>query len=158
MKFIYIISAVLGMICSASAAVYQDLEYGGAAHYTNKSSEMTADKLPDAVDLKKATSKPLLETQVRFYGDPMVRITVAQEENQRREALSKNGLKQQKAMLEKEYYRLLSEKLALDKNKSFQKRRIKRKYKHRPYIQEMMKKEWQIKDRLMQIEAELKMI
>jgi hypothetical protein len=158
MKFIYIISAVLWMICSASAAVYQDLENGGAAHYTNELSEMTADKLPDAVELKKVASKPSLKTQVSLYDDPMPRITVAQEESQRREALQKNGLKQRKEMLEREYHQLLGEKLALDKNKSFQKRRIKRKYKHRPYIQEMIKKEWQIKARLMQVEAELKMI
>ena len=55
-----------------------------------------------------------------------------------------------------EYNRLLEEKKKLDNNKSFQKRRMKRKYKHRPYIKELIKKEQQIINRLEEIELMMK--
>jgi hypothetical protein len=58
--------------------------------------------------------------------------------------------------LKTEYNRLLEEKKELDNNKSFQKRRMKRKYKNRPYIKEMIEQEEQIIKRLEEIELMMK--
>ncbi len=58
--------------------------------------------------------------------------------------------------LKAEYNRLLEEKKELDNNKSFQKRRIKRKYKNRPHIKEMIEQEQQIIKRLKKIELMMK--
>lgn len=58
--------------------------------------------------------------------------------------------------LKAEYSRLLEEKKELDNNKSFQKRRMKRKYKNRPYIKEMIEQEEQIIKRLEEIELMMK--
>ncbi len=58
--------------------------------------------------------------------------------------------------LKAEYNRLLEEKKELDNNKSFQKRRIKRKYKNRPHIKEMIEQEQQIIKRLKEIELMMK--
>ena len=54
--------------------------------------------------------------------------------------------------LEAEYNRLLQEKRELDNDKSFQKRRKKRKYQNRPYIKELVEKEQKIINRLKEIE------
>jgi len=58
--------------------------------------------------------------------------------------------------LKTEYNKLLEEKKELDNNKSFQKRRMKRKYKNRPYIKEMIEKEEQIIKRLEELELMMK--
>ena len=50
--------------------------------------------------------------------------------------------------LEKEYAALLERKQALDNNKSFQKRRKKRKYKHRPHIKKLVEEEKRIVEML----------
>jgi hypothetical protein len=63
---------------------------------------------------------------------------------------------QKKSELEAEYQALLKEKEALDNNASFQKRRNKKKYQNRPYIQELVAREAEIKKRLMEVERELK--
>lgn len=62
------------------------------------------------------------------------------------------GIKTKGQSLEEEYNRLLEEKKILDSNKSFQKRRKKRKYKNRPYIKELVEKEEKIIKRLKEIE------
>lgn len=54
--------------------------------------------------------------------------------------------------LEEEYRTLLEEKKKLEDNRSFQKRKKKRKYKHRPYIKELIEKERRITERLEEIE------
>jgi len=54
--------------------------------------------------------------------------------------------------LEGEYKALLEEKMKLENDKSFQKRKIKRKYQNRPYIKELIKKEQRINERLEEIE------
>ena len=53
---------------------------------------------------------------------------------------------------EEEYKALLEEKKQLENDKSFQKRKKKRKYKNRPYMQELIKKEQRINERLEELE------
>ena len=69
----------------------------------------------------------------------------------------------QKKYLKAEYQELIYEKEFLDNNRSFKKRRIKRKYKRQPHIIKLLRKEQQIIerlakiiDRLQEIEEELK--
>lgn len=58
-------------------------------------------------------------------------------------------------VLEDKYAILLSEKASLDTNKSYQKRKFKRKYKHRPHIVEMSKRETQLDAMLNEVENQL---
>jgi len=61
-----------------------------------------------------------------------------------------------KEQLQAEYEALQKEKEALDNDESFQTRRTKRKYQNRPYILELIAKEADIKQRLIDIEQQLK--
>ena len=54
--------------------------------------------------------------------------------------------------MEEEYKTLLEEKKKLENDKSFQKRKIKRKYQNRPYIKELIEKEQRLNERLEEIE------
>jgi hypothetical protein len=78
--------------------------------------------------------------------------------NRKAEALRKKKLHGDKAGLETEYGLLLKEKSALDNDAGFQHRRHKNKYKHRPSIEALVKKEGDIKKRMAEIESEIKNI
>ncbi len=57
--------------------------------------------------------------------------------------------------LAQEYRILLDEKRGFETNKSYQKRKIKRKYKHRPYIKELIEKEKKLDAQLEAIKIRL---
>ena len=149
MKQIWMIIFMMALIWSAgvSAEIYKYVDKNGMVTFTNDLSTIPADKISEAlqydeiqhddsippVKLPSAVSPPLPSAD---------------------KAYQKEALEKKKA-LEKEYSALLKEKQALDNNISFQKRRKKRKYQHRPHIVELVKKEEQIVKRLAELEETL---
>lgn len=138
---------------SALAAVYQYTDDSGQVHYTNDLSSVPEDKLDQVTETKETDSGEAAPAPK--YSGPIYPI-IEHAEAVEKERAKERELAQQKAELEAEYEALLKEKEALDNDKSFQKRRTKRKYQNRPYIQELVAKEAQINERLMQLETELK--
>lgn len=143
---------VLLMFGTAAAKIYRYVDDKGQVYFTNDLSTVPADKL-DGVTVHEeyiSTAVPPspAKPQPRVY-EPAARLP-SQIQAERRARLK------EKEKLESEYNALIKEKEALDNDKSFQKRRKKRKYKHRPYIQDLIKKEKYLNQRLAELENELK--
>jgi hypothetical protein len=149
MKQIWMIIFMIALIWSAgvSAEIYKYVDKNGMVAFTNDLSTIPADKISEALQYDEIQHDDSI---------PPVKLpsSVSPPLPSANKAYQKEALKKKKA-LEKEYSALLKEKQALDNNKSFQKRRTKRKYQNRPYIEELVKKEMQIIKRLAELEGEL---
>lgn len=129
------------------AKVYRYVDSTGQERFTNDLSTIPADSLSQVTEhdeIQSDESIPPAQFPTRISPVPP-RVDTSYQ---------KQALQRKKA-LEQEYKELLKEKEALDNDKSFQKRRKKRKYKHRPHIKELVKKEAQIIQRMAEIEKEL---
>jgi len=130
-----------------SAKIYQYMDKNGMVTFTNNLSTIPEDKISEALqydDIQHDDSIPPSKSQ-SSVSPPLPSAN---------KAYQKEVLEKKKA-LEKEYSVLLKEKQALDNNKSFQKRRTKRKYQNRPYIEELVKKERKIIKRLAELKKKL---
>jgi hypothetical protein len=156
----FLIGMIFWMVLPASAEVYRYVDDQGVAHFTNDLSTVPENKISEVVEgteyqqdihnQRSTGSGKSIPPSLSIHGSGM------EEENSKAEALAKSKLKADKAALETEYGLLLKEKAAIDNDAGFQKRREKTKYKHRPYIEERVKKEEEIKKRLAEIESEIK--
>ena len=137
----------------AEATIYEYVDDQGEVHYTNELSSVPADKLDQVTEMKETESDPQQQPAPKYSGPiyPLLQQSPSAEEL----AKQRDQL-QRKQQLEAEYQRLLKEKEALDNDKSFQTRRYKYKYKHRPYIIELEKKEARINQGLADLEQQLK--
>ena len=138
--------------CISGAAIYQYVDDDGQIHYTNDLSTVPMDKLDQVTESMEAQSDstpPAPSYSGPKY--PLLQQNSAAEELKRETA--RLGKKEQ---LQAEYEALRKEKEALDNDESFQTRRTKRKYQNRPYILELIAKEAEIKQRLINIEQQLK--
>lgn len=159
MKTTYMLTImILWLAASASAEIYQYKDDKGVSHYTDEFSRVPVDKQTDVEVIPEIPYDSSQDVRVLPYDDMQTRRLIDEVERRRRQAIRIEVLKQRKEELEKEYQELLAEKSSLDNNKSFQKRRMKKKYKHRSYIRELIKKEQRINDRSAELEAELKEI
>ncbi|MDA3916568.1 MAG: DUF4124 domain-containing protein [Deltaproteobacteria bacterium] len=143
MKQIWMIIFMIALIWPAgvSAKIYQYVDKNGMVTFTNDFSTIPADKMSEALqydEIQHDDSIPPVKSP-SSVSPPLPSANKAY----------------QKEALEKEYSALLKEKQALDNNKSFQKRREKRKYQNRPYIEELVKQEKQIIKRLAELEGKL---
>jgi hypothetical protein len=150
MKRLCAVIFVIGLIWPGSifAKVYRYVDSEGQERFTNDFSTIPADKISgvtESDEIQPDDSIPPAQFPAH----------VAPSLSSIKKASKKEALQKKKA-LEEEYNVLLKAKEALDNDKSFQKRRKKRKYKHRPYIKELVKKEAQIIERLAEVEEELK--
>ncbi|MEN8212131.1 MAG: DUF4124 domain-containing protein [Thermodesulfobacteriota bacterium] len=149
MKQIWIMIFMIALIWPAevSAKIYQYVDKNGMVTFTNDFSTIPADKMSEALkydEIQHDDSIP--PAQLPSSGSSPLPSA--------NKAYQKDALEKEKA-LEKEYNALLKEKQALDNNKSFQKRREKRKYQNRPYIKDLVKKEKHIIKRLAELEEKL---
>ena len=137
---------------TSEATIYQYTDDKGEVHFTNELSTVPADKLD------KVTSTPETESVNQPPPAPYTgpEYPLLQQAPSQEAIAEKRAQLKKKQALEAEYQTLLKEKEAIDNNKSFQSRRNRYKYKHRPYIIELEKKDAQIKQRLADIEAQLK--
>lgn len=149
MKRIWIIIFMIALIWPAgvSAKIYQYVDKNGRVTFTNDFSTIPTDKISEALQYDEIQHDDSIPP-VKLPSSVSTPLPPANK------AYQKEALEKKKA-LEKEYSALLKEKQALDNNKSFQTRRKKRKYKHRPYILELVKKEGQIVKRLAELEETL---
>ncbi len=134
------------------AVIYQYIDDSSQVHYTNDLSSVPSDKREGVVKFKEYKSNAVPENPSSGFRSPSPPSNAA---DFTRKSLSLKN-REHKKQLEAEYNTLLKEKEDLDNNISFQKRRKKRKYQKRPYIQELIKKEEQIINRVSELEAELK--
>ena len=143
MKQIWMIIFMMALIWSAgvSAEIYKYVDKNGMVTFTNDLSTIPADKISEALQYDEIQHDDSI---------PPVKLPSSVSP-----PLPSADKAYQKEALEKEYNALLKEKQALDNNKSFQTRRKKRKYKHRPYILELVKREKQIVKRLAELEGTL---
>jgi hypothetical protein len=156
----FLIGMIFWVVSPARAEVYRYVDDQGVAHFTNDLSTVPENKIsevvegteyqPDTHDQKSNGSG------VRIPSRPSSRGSDTEAENRKAEAHAKSKLDADKAALETEYGLLLQEKAAIDNDAGFQKRRDKKKYKHRPYIEERVKREEEIKKRMAEIESEIK--
>ncbi len=149
MKQIWMIIFMMALIWSAgvSAEIYKYVDKNGMETFTNDLSTIPADKISEALQYNEIQHDDSIPpAKLPSFDSPPL-----PSENK---AYQKEALEKKKA-LEKEYSALLKEKQVLDDNKSFQTRRKKSKYKHRPYILELVKKEKHIIRRLAELEVEL---
>ena len=157
-NYFMIFGALLCMIGAASAEVYQYVDEEGVTHYTNDMTMVPVDKRSGVTEYPEIQTEPGTENQIHPHANSNVQIRAVEEEAQERRGLREKKLKEQKMELEREYEQLLIERSAIENDTSFQKRRTKTKYKNRPYIQELIKREQQINARLVEIEAKMKKI
>jgi len=136
----------------SEATIYQYVDDQGELHYTNELSTVPADKLDQVTEMKETESDPL--PPAPKYSGPI--YPLLQQSPSAEELAKQREQLQRKQQLEAEYQRLLKEKETLANDKGFQKRRYKRKYQNRPYIQELVKKEARINQRLSDLERQLK--
>jgi hypothetical protein len=141
--FFLTLCAFFWMAHPAAATVYQYTDENGSIHYTNDLSSIPLDKLPRAIEHKEYESDSTSEPSVTPEPSRSYDETIPEEQPADR----KNN-----EALKMEYQQLLKEKEAIDNDESFQKRKEKRKYKHRPYIKDMVEKEKNIIDRLKEVE------
>ncbi len=133
---------------TAGADIYQYIDDTGQVRYTNDLSSVPVDKQGAATRMPETPAQPA--PSPRPSGPvvyPLLENLPSSEELARKQAREERRI-----ALEAEYQRLLKEKKALDDDRSFQKRRIKRKYQNRPYIKEMVAREAAIAQRLAEIE------
>lgn len=137
-----VVILTLGIVlCRPVAAkVYKYIDDKGYTCFTNDLYMVPENKRPTVIEHKEnpitQTSSIIKRTAER---GPMIQSQPSPATNT------------QKNYLKAEYQELIYEKEFLDNNRSFQKRRIKRKYRHRPHITKLLKKEQQIIERLAQI-------
>jgi hypothetical protein len=149
-------------VLPASADVYRYVDDMGVTHFTNDLSSVPENKLSEVVKEREAQNDTSGERSNGFgYGmqpGPSFSSSDRDAENRKAEALRKKKLHADKAALEAEYGLLLKEKSAIDNDASFQYRRNKYKYKHRPTVEALVKKEGDINKRMAEIESEIKSI
>jgi hypothetical protein len=156
----YLFSMIFWLVLPASAEVYRYMDDKGIAHFTNDLSTVPENKLSEVVEgieYQRGTADEKSigsgkSSQSRSSGQD----SETEEANRKAEALAKSKLEADKETLKTEYGLLLKEKAAIDNDAGFQRRRDKNKYKHRPHIEELVKKEEGIKKRRAEIEAEIK--
>lgn len=147
MKISCIAILMLGIMLSwpVAAKIYRYVDDNGQVTFTNDLSsvpESKRAKVTEQEEIQGAYHPPATTIPTRGYT-----VTPTYQNNEKI---------QQKQQLEAKYQELLKEKEALDNNKSFQKRRKKRKYQNRPYIKELVEKEHHIIQSLAKLELELK--
>ncbi len=149
-----VVILTLGIVlCRPVAAkVYKYIDDKGYTCFTNDLYMVPEKKRPAVIEHK--------ENSIT-HTSPVINKTV--ERTPVIQSQSPSATNPQKKYLKAEYQELIYEKEFLDNNRSFQKRRIKKKYKHRPQITKLLRKEQQIIerlaeiiDRLQEIEEELK--
>lgn len=142
----------LGWAVTAWAVIYEYTDDSGQIHYTNDLATVPAEKLDQVTEIKETESGPAAPAS-SYSGTiyPLLQDSQSARDKEREQERA-----EKKAQLEAEYKILLEQKEALDNDESFQKRRNKKKYQNRPYIQELIAKEARIKQRLMEVERELK--
>jgi hypothetical protein len=139
-------------VATSEAIIYQYSDDSGQVRYTNDLATVPNDKLDHVTEIEETESDPA--TPSPAYSGPIYPLLRDMETAEDRARERERA--QKKSELEAEYQALLKEKEALDNNASFQKRRYKKKYQNRPYIQELVAREAEIKKRLMEVERELK--
>jgi chromosome segregation ATPase len=154
----------LWLASPAWATMYQYVDKQGITHYTNELTDVPADRRSDITEYPEVQTEPLPESVLRSLHKTEAEVRAAQQQAARQATLQKSRnlrikeLKHKKAALNTEYQKLLKEKSALENNKSFQARKNRYKYRHRPYIVAMVEREQQIEKRLVEIEAKMKQI
>jgi hypothetical protein len=143
---------LLGWATASEAVIYQYTDDSGQTHYTNDLASVPAEKLDQVTEIEETESDATAPAPA--YSGPI--YPLLQESQTKEDKARERERAQRKADLEAEYQALLKEKEALDNDASFQKRRNKRKYQNRPYIQELVAREAEIKKRLLEVQRELK--
>lgn len=153
---------LFGVINHASAEIYRYVDDNGISHFTNDLSTIPENKLSQVVEeieyKKTPTNEKWGESRKGNYSSPSDQNSDPEEDIRKAEALQKKRSKAVREALEAEYQRLLKEKAAINDNEAFQKRKVNPKYKHRPPIEAIGKREEEIKKRLFEIEAEIRNI
>ncbi len=140
------------LLGTSVATIYQYVDDKGEEHFTNDLSSVPQDKLDQVTEIEETQSNQVAPAPA--YSGPIYPLLqdLPTNEDLKRQ---RNRLKK-KEQLEAEYETLLKEKEALENDASFQKRRNKTKYQNRPYIQELVKKETRINQRLAELERQLR--
>lgn len=150
---------VVAWVClafPAAAEIYQYEDDNGYVHYTNDIASVPTEKLSEIIRYNELRGDDLLTAPASAQQVRRSTGTTAVKKTTRSQKFSqKKRLRTLKKSLENEYERLLKDKTALDNDKSFQKRRKKKKYKNRPYIKALVKKEQQMEKRLVEVETAL---
>lgn len=153
---------ILFFVAFVNAEIYRYVDENGVPHFTNDLSTVPEKKIPEITEgteyKSSETDNKAFELRKSGQSRPRTHRHDYSEENRKQEALRKQNLKAQKEALDAEYRTLLKEKAEIDGNEGFQKRRDKNKYKHRPHIEALVKREEELKKRLAEIEAEIKRI
>lgn len=154
MKLSCIVILILGIMLSGSAAakIYRYVDDNGQAVFTDDLSSLSESNRAKATEHDEIPSTYTSPSTTRAIGSGP---TTSPEASPSKSSQNQEK-KRQKQQLESEYQELLKGKEALDNNVSFQTRRKKSKYRYRPYIIELEKKEQQITQRLTELEQELK--
>lgn len=136
---------------SAGAVIYKYVDDEGTARYTDDPATVPADKQDQVTEIEEAESTASVPKRSHYVSTyPLLNNPdneILKEQREREE---------KKEQLETEYAALLKEKEAMDNDKSFQKRRNKRKYQNRPYIKELVAREAEINQRLKELEGLLR--
>ena len=145
------LGGILYGISEATATIYQYVDDQGKVHYTNELSSVPADKLDQVTEMEETSSDDV--PPAPKYSGPIYPLNqqplAAEVQAKQRER------QQRKQQLEAEYQRLLKEKEAIDDNQSFQTRRHKYKYKHRPYIIALEKRDAELTKQLADLKRQL---
>lgn len=154
--FLLLIGMVMYGTSVSFAEMYRYVDNQGVVHYTNDLANVPEDKRSSVSEESEyQNDSPDVATPKKIAPAPMQRAPFTTD-------LPSGSLKtdraKQKAALEAEYKSLVLEKAAIDNDASFQKRKNKTKYKHRPYIEEKVKTEEQLNQRLSEIEAAIKQL
>ncbi|MFH0726990.1 MAG: DUF4124 domain-containing protein [Pseudomonadota bacterium] len=158
----FLIGMIFWGVLPAGAAVYRYVDDQGVAHFTNDLSTVPENKISEVVEgteyQQDTQNQKSIGSDNRIPSRSSHPGSDDEEMNRKAEDFKKRKLKADKAALETEYGLLLKEKAAIDNDAGFQKRRDKNKYKHRPHIEERVKREEEVKKRMAEIETEIKNI
>ena len=130
------------------AKIYRYVDSDGYQRFTNDFSMIPADKRHEATVVHEEIQTDDSIPPAR-QPEPSFRPRPAGSESPKKQHLEK------REALQEEYDTLLKAKEVLDNNRSFQKRKQKRRYKHRPHIKALVEQEAQIIQRMEEIQEAL---
>lgn len=151
MKISYLTILVLGIMLSepATAEIYRYVDDSGQLNFTDDFSTIPESKRPKVTEQDEIPSTYHPPAIPKSIESAPVTPSPPEKVPQSEEKL------EEKKQLEAEYKALLKEKESLDNNRRFQSRKNRNKYKYRPYIKRLAKKEQQVIKRLAEVEKEL---
>ena len=140
------------------AQIYRYVDDDGVVRFTDDAVKIPAEHAPKAIVLPSVKIQPdAVETSGEPVPTPASETkaipSLIQEEAVPRERPETRTTRIQQ--LEQEYGQLLKQKQVFEENRSYQKRKIKRKYKHRPSIKAKIDAERKIDQRMQEVASQL---